>query len=108
MFCGYSDDVGTPDAISDSSIVSKGCLRSARRPGTAFGSHRSAHELGGLRFLKASVRYASTVLYTLVPTPYGDMNWCGMVLTFGSFSRPCFSRYTLPPSVSSRIAGWLI
>jgi hypothetical protein len=44
----------------------------------------------------------------LVPTPYGDMKCFGIVATFGSFSRPCFSRYTLPPSVRSRIAGWLI
>ena len=61
-----------------------------------------------MRFLKVSVRYASTVLYTFVPTPYGDMKCAGIVRTFGSFSSPCFSRYTLPPSVSSRIAGWLI
>ena len=59
---GYSDEVGTPEAIRDSSIVSNGCLRSDRRPGKSFTFQKSAQEAGALRPLKASVRYASTVL----------------------------------------------
>src|SRR3569832_2810344 len=49
---GYSCDVGTPEAIAASSSVSKGFLRTARRPGKSFTFQKSAQELGALRPLK--------------------------------------------------------
>src|SRR5436305_13656681 len=46
-FSGYSCDVGTPEAIADSSSVSNGCLRSERRPGKSLTFQKSAHESRG-------------------------------------------------------------
>src|ERR1700746_2986291 len=53
---GYTSAVGTPAPINASSIVSKGCLRTARRPGNSVTFQKSAQDCGALRPLKASAR----------------------------------------------------